>query len=36
MGQGSMIDLLKELAQAALFVSIAFGPFFYYILTMKP
>jgi hypothetical protein len=30
------MNLLKELAQAALFVSIAFGPFFYYILTMKP
>jgi len=36
MGQGSMMNLLKELAQAALFVSIAFGPFFYYFYTMKP
>jgi len=36
MGPDSMINLLKELAQAALFVSIAFGPFFYYFYTMTP
>jgi hypothetical protein len=26
-------QMIKELAQAALFVAVAFGPFFYYILT---
>lgn len=25
--------LLKELAQATLFVAVAFGPFFYYVIT---
>jgi hypothetical protein len=25
-------QMIKELAQAALFVAVAFGPFFYYIL----
>lgn len=31
-----MNTLLKELAQAALFVLVAFGPFFYYFYTMTP
>lgn len=31
-----MIDLLKDVAQATLFVAIAFGPFFYYFYTMTP
>ena len=30
------MDLLKDTAQAALFVAVAFGPLFYYCFTMTP